>query len=134
MRNTCQASQVIHQETQHSAKSRAEEIFSTLPSKHQRLMDLNREPCASSWLNALPLNDHGFHLTKGEFRDALSVRYDWPLKNISRLCACGNPFSIDHSMIFRYGGLTIQRHNNIRDLTCSLLEEECNDVQSEPML
>ena len=37
-------------------------------------------------------------------------------------------------MICRYGGLTIQRHNNIRDLTCSLLEEVCNDVQSEPML
>ena len=25
----------------------------------------------SSWLNPLPLRDHGYHLSKGDFRDAL---------------------------------------------------------------
>ena len=97
-------------------------------------MDLNRERGASSWLTTLPLRDHGFHLTKGEFRDALCFRYDWPLKNIPRLCVCGNPFSIDHAMICRYGGFAIQRHNNVRDLTHNLLQEVCKDVQLEPML
>ena len=124
----------IHKEARDRTKRKADEVLSTLPLKHQRLMDLNQEQGASSWLTTLPLRDHGFYLTKGEFRDALCFRYDWPLKNIPRLCACGNPFSIDHAMICRYGGLAIQRHNNIRDLTHNLLQEVCKDVQLEPML
>ena len=128
------ATRDIHNEARDTAKRKAEEVFRTLPPKHQRLMDLNREQGASSWLTTLPLRDHGFHLTKGEFRDALCFRYDWPLKNIPRLCVCGNPFSIDHAMICRYGGLAIQRHNNVRDLTHNLLQEVCKDVQLEPML
>ena len=37
-------------------------------------------PGASSWLCVLPLAEFGFALNKGEFRDALSLRYGRPLK------------------------------------------------------
>ena len=41
----------------------------------QRMMDLLGEKGSSSWLSVLPLKDQGFNLNKGEFRDALNLRY-----------------------------------------------------------
>ena len=35
-----------------------------------------REQGASSWLNALPLEKHGFVLNKLEFRDTIALRYN----------------------------------------------------------
>ncbi|KAL5474024.1 hypothetical protein EMCRGX_G028596 [Ephydatia muelleri] len=42
--------------------------------------------------------DHGFHLNKGEFRDALCHRYDWSLTNVPQHCNCSKQFSVDHAM------------------------------------
>ena len=39
-------------------------------------------PGASSWLGVLPLLEFGFVLNKGEFRDALSLRYGTLLKGL----------------------------------------------------
>ena len=39
--------------------------------KQQRLVDCSRVKGASSWLSALPLDEYGFSLHKGEFRDAI---------------------------------------------------------------
>ena len=46
----------------------------------------------SSWLTALPLSKHGFHLSKQDFWDGLALRYDWPLFDTPLTCACGVPF------------------------------------------
>ena len=45
-------------------KEHALEIKNSLSTQLQRIVDLNSEPGASSWLLALPLQDQGFHLTK----------------------------------------------------------------------
>ena len=45
-------------------------------------MDLQCEKGSSSWLTVLPLQDQGFNLNKGEFRDALSLRYGWQWRNV----------------------------------------------------
>ena len=45
-------------------------------------------PGASSWLGVLPLVEFGFVLNKGEFRDALSLRYGMPLKGLPAMCPC----------------------------------------------
>ena len=50
-------------------------IYSQLPPQLKRHVDLAKERGASSWLSVLPLTDQGFHLHKGEFRDALCLRY-----------------------------------------------------------
>ena len=47
----------------------------------------------------LPLQDLGFNLNKREFRDAVKLRYDWPVEEIPSTCACGEAFTVDHSMI-----------------------------------
>lgn len=61
-----------------------------------------------------------FDLNKRDFRDAIRLRYDWPIP--------------DHAMIFKRGGFIIQRHNELRDLDAELLKMVCYDVEVEPSL
>ena len=100
----------------------------------KRCVDLAKERGASSWLSVLPLSEQGFHLHKGEFRDALCLCYGWTLSNTPRLCNCDKAFTIDHAMVCHMGGFPTIRHNEIRDLTASLLTEVCSNVAIEPHL
>ena len=75
-----------------------------------------------------------FDLSKREFRDALRLRYDWPIPDSPSVCVCGCSFTVDHAMICQRGGLIIQRHNEIRDLEAELLDMVCYDVAIEPTL
>ena len=45
-----------------------------------KLEDLVAEKGSSAWLTVLPLQDLGFNLNKREFRDAVKLRYDWPVE------------------------------------------------------
>ena len=58
-------------------------------------VDLAKESGSSSWLTVLPILEHGFHLHKGDFRDALSLRYGITPSNTSSTCQCGTSFSFD---------------------------------------
>ena len=60
----------------------AERIKEMAPSKTQRALDLATEKGSSAWLTVLPLQDLGFNLNKREFRDAVKLRYDWPVEDI----------------------------------------------------
>ena len=75
-----------------------------------------------------------FDLSKREFRDALRLRYDWPIPDSPSVCVCGCSFTVDHAMICQRGCLIIQRHNEIRDLEADLLDMVCYDVAIEPTL
>ena len=100
----------------------------------QRAVDLACEKGASSWLTVIPLKDMDFDLNKREFRDAVRLRYDWPIPDNPSVCVCGSMFTVDHAMICQRGGLVIQRHNEIRDLQAELLDMVCYDVKVEPPL
>lgn len=80
-------------------KSHLDHLSSTLrdqlPPSLQLAMDLAREKGASA---SLPLEEFGFTLHKGGFRDALSLRYGWIPPNLPSTCECGSPFSIEHSL------------------------------------
>ena len=100
----------------------------------QRILEQHSEPGASSWLSALPLRDHGFDLNKGEFRDALSLRYNNKPKNLPAKCPCGESFDVTHALDCKRGGFVNARHDNIRNLEAKLLHSVCNDVEVEPPL
>ena len=100
----------------------------------QRAVELASVKGASNWLTTLPLNEHGFALHKSAFQDALALRYGWPLLRTPTLCACGASFSVDHVLSCPKGGLPSLRHNEIRDLTATLLTEVCSQVCTEPEL
>ena len=51
-------------------------------------------PEASSWLGVLLLAEFDFALNKGEFRDALSLRYGRPLKALPAMCPCGEKYNV----------------------------------------
>ena len=100
----------------------------------KRLVDLAKEKGASSWLSVLPLDDHGFSLHKGAFKDAICLRYGWKPPNTPTKCNCGSAFSTNHAMICPMGGFPTIKHNELRDVTASLLSEVCHNVATEPQL
>ena len=59
------------------AKISATRLRAILPHSLQRAMDLKQEKGSSSWLTALPLEEFGFIMHKGAFRDAIALRYAW---------------------------------------------------------
>ena len=99
-----------------------------------RNLDILGRKGASSWLTALPLEEFRYTLSKQEFTDAILMRYKHPIKGIPKTCACSKPNSIDHALSCSKGGYTDMRHNQIRDLVASLMEEICKDVRKEPKL
>ena len=110
----------ISSENHKPLEQKAEGIYKLLLPSLQRCFDQAREKGSSSWLSALPIADHGFHLNKEEFRDALCLRYDWSLTNVPQHCNCGKLFSVDHAMTCHLGGFLTVRHNDMRDNTSLL--------------
>ena len=101
-----------------------EEVKAMLPDKTQRAVDPVCEKGASNWLTVIPLKDMDFDLNKREFRDAVRLRYYWPIPDNPSVCFCGSMFTVDHAMICQRGGSVIHRHNEIRDLQAS---DSCRD-------
>ena len=102
--------------------------------EQNRAVQQAKQKGTSSWLNVLPLEDHGFTLTKGEFRDALAPRYSKPLRSLPSNCPCGQKFNVTHALNCKKGGFLTMRHSNIRDFEATLLRIVHNDVEVEPQL
>ena len=96
-------------------------------------MELTQEG-VSCWMTALPIEHFGFHLHKRDFRDALALRYRWLPSQAPTHCACGKSFTVEHALSCPNGGFPSIRHNEVRDLTATLLMEVCHNVSIEPDL
>ena len=124
----------LRQSNRDYQKLQAESTYNQLSSQLKRYVDLAKERGASSWLSVLPLDNHGFSLHKGGFQDAISLRYSWQLPSTPTKCNCVSVFSTDHAMICPMGGFPTIRHNELRDITASLLSDVCHNVATEPRL
>ena len=80
------------------------------------------------WLTSLPIKKPGFVLNQQEFQDAVALRYNFRIKGLSSLCACGKENSVDHALVCMLGGYTMMRHNEVRNVEAELLREVCRDV------
>ena len=100
----------------------------------RRAFEAASERGALCWLTTLPIAEHGFALSKGEFHDALCLKFGWQPVNLPQTCVCGKPFCVEHAFTCPCGGFPSIRHNEVRDLTASLLSEVCSDVGVEPTL
>ena len=85
----------------------ANNIHSALPHSLQRSVEITKETGASTWLTALPLERHGFALSKGAFRDALCLRYGWRPPFLPSHCICNKPFSVEHALSGPHGGTSL---------------------------
>ena len=110
-----------------------QEIDETLPPETLKAVEDTRQPGASAWLTVLPLKEHGFSLNKGEFRDAVALRYGKSLKGLPSKCPCGNQFNVTHALNCKKGGFVTIRHN-VRDFEGELLAKVHADVETEPQL
>ena len=124
----------VKKEREERLLKQSDELRNFLPERTKRAVTLASEKGASNWLTVIPNKDMDFDLNKREFKDAINLRYDWEISGIPSVCACGDRFTVDHSMICKRGGFIIQRHNELRDLEAELLNLVCNDVETEPVL
>ena len=129
-----EAKALIHRENSMKTTTDAREILELLPVSLRRVIDLAKEKGSSTWLTALPLIEHGFALHKGAFHDALALRYGWTPSEMPSICTCGSRFSVEHALSCAKGGFPSIRHNEIRNLTATLLTEVCHNVSIEPGL
>ena len=91
-------------------------------------------PGASSWLGVLPLAEFGFTLNKGEFRDALSLRYGRSLKGLPAMCPCRQKYNVTHALDYKKGGFVTMCHNDLRDFEADMLSNIVKDVETAPEL
>ena len=124
----------INAERRAAAKSRIERIDESLSPDLLQAVQQTRDKGASSWLNAIPIEEHGLALNKQEFRDSLCLRYNLPLPNLPSYCACGEMFTVNHALSCKKGGFVAQRHDTIRDLLTSHISKVCRNVEKEPLL
>ncbi len=129
-----QAKSRIKQENKAFNEEKRQAILESCSAETKRSLKLLEPKGTSSWLTTTPSRDFDFYLNRDEFRDAISLRYDWPILNMAKNCECGTTNNIDHALICKLGGFTIMRHNAIRDLEAELLSTVCKDVTIEPPL
>ena len=132
--NQAKEKRQVRQQRQDEEKKRQEELLRVLPPSLKRAMELASEKGASIWLTALPLEEYGFLLHKGDFHDAIHLRYGWQPGKMPRNCVCGKHVSVDHSMTCPCGGFPTLRHNELRNITAQLMTEVCHNVGIEPNL
>ena len=125
---------LVRQENNARRSTEADEISGLLPDSMRRAVDLAKEKGSSTWLTVLPLAEHGFTLHKRAFHDAVALRYGWTPSEMPSTCVCGSRFSVEHALSCARGGFPSIRHNEIRNLTATLLTEVCHDVCIEPEL
>ena len=88
----------------------------------------------SSWLTVIPSSQHATVLNKGDFKDAICIRYGLPLDGLPSHCACGETTTTAHALTCPVGGYPTARHNEIRDLISGVMREVSQDVEVEPTL
>ena len=115
-------------------RTKVNDIKNSLTLKTQPAVEIASEKGASNWLTVIAIDEMGFTLNKGEFRDILKLKYYWEIADKPSICVCGDAFTVDHAMVCRRGGFIIQRHNELRDLEADMLSMVYNNVEIEPVL
>ena len=75
-----------------------------LPEELRDLVMRHQDRGASFWLEAFPLEESDFILSKEVFKDGLRLRYDLPLPDLPSSCVCGDRFTVEHALSYNKGG------------------------------
>ena len=81
-----------------------------------------------------PKREFNYVLNVQQFRDSIRLRYDWPIPGLPVSCSCGEDFSVQHIMSCKKGGPVTLRHNEVSDITATLLSNVYKDVEFGPSL
>jgi len=125
----------IDVENESRQKAKLDTVLEHAPPELQLALKAATAKGASSWVTATPSYDHGTVLHKGDFTDALYIRYGWTLLNLPATCACGTAFNIQHALDCKLGGLRTIQHNEVRDVVARCMREAGHSlVEVEPQL
>ena len=124
----------VRKEQQDRINLKAEILQKELPETTSRAVIESKEKGASTWLTVLPLEEYEFTLNKGEFRDAINLRYAKTLRGLPSKCPCGQKYDVTHALNCKKGGFVTQRHDQLRNYEAELLKKVVNDVELEPPL
>ena len=126
---------MVDGENESREKAKLDDILENAPAELKLALRAATEKGASSWVTATPSFDHGTVLHKGEFTDAVYIRYGWPMLNLPATCACGATFDIQHALDCKLGGLRTIQHNEVRDVIAQCMREAGHSlVEVEPQL
>ena len=124
----------INAQRRAAAKSQIDRVDELLSPDLLQAVQQTRDKGASSWLNAIPTEEHSLPLNKQEFRDSLCLPYNLPLPNLPSHCACGEMLSVDNALSCKKGGFIAKSHDTIRDVLRSHISKVCRNVETEPLL
>ena len=92
-----------------------------------------RDNGASSWFNAVALEEQDLTLNRRQFRDSLHLHYNLQLADLPSHCSCGDRFTVSHALSCKKTDFVAQRHDRIQNLLTFLLSKICKEVEVEPM-
>ena len=95
---------------------------------------MEKEASIHSCLTVPPIQQHDFQLHQADFRNAICLRYRWPLEEDPLHYPCRSNFGINHVIICPKGSFPTFRHNEVRDITADLLSDICSNVAVETHL
>ena len=129
----------IRQEQQKQAEieyeTKLKSIEESAPYNIKFAIKLAREKGASSWVTARPLHQHSTVLHKGDFRDAIYLRYGWEPPKLPEKCGCGAHYDVTHAMQCMTGGFRGLLHNEVNRVFYETFKDAgFKDVKWEPEL
>ena len=96
-----------------------------------------RSQSTGSWLSITPSRVNGLDLSKGEFRDGVSMRYGLDILDLPQKCdGCGVKFSKSHALGCKKGDLVLGRHDDLKNEVAYLAKLATNNgsVRDEPII
>ena len=110
-------------------------LLKSLPSLTRRVITRGKD--TGQWLSVLPSTLNDTTLSSDEFKDGLHLRYHLTPPHLPKRCdGCLAPFSVTHSLKCKFGGLIVQRHdevaNQLGQLCAHALQKSA--VHAEPLI
>ena len=116
-------------------QQRFEALCARVSPELSRALAFAKEKGASSIFTMVPLRERGFAFgAKRDFYDIIRLRYRLPIPGLPFTCACGKPYSLDHSQICKMGGFIHMTHDGPKNLFAKWCSVGFNDVELEPGL
>ena len=91
----------------------------------------------NSWLSANPMTDNNARLNKHKLKNTLHTRCNLKIPNLPSKCNdCRSAFAMEHTMIYKKGGLMRARNNYVRDELASIISVTTHSkkIKIEPVL
>ena len=88
----------VKKENNAKLQTQIEKVEGSVIPQTLRVIEQTKQPGASNWLSVMPSDEHGFNLNKSEFRDALALRFNRPIKGLPSNCPCGQKFDLSHAL------------------------------------